>query len=143
MTRMFHGFLADSEMASGLNQYLEDSASLVQHGWMIGGAVCIALVWCSYPVIKRRRDAQRRAAAKAAAPRPKSVFVELCDRHRLDKDDRQLLELAAREGGLESPSVLFVAPAGLRSLANTQPEHAERCETLESHLFAQFEPVGV
>lgn len=143
MTPTFHFIIADTDMASGLNRYLDDSASLAQHGWMIGGAVCIALAWILYPIIMRRREEQRRAAAKASAPRPKSVFVELCERHRLDSDDRQLLELAARESELDSPSVLFVDPAALHDLGRSQPEQADHCDALVKRLFAEVEPVGV
>lgn len=143
MQLITHGLLAASDMASGLNQYLEDSASLAKHGWLIGGAIVVALAWILYPVFKRHQAARHTAAAKAAAPPPKSVFAELCDRHGLTADDRCLLKDAAQQSSVDSPSMLFVDPAPLHDLASSQPELSEHCESLVARLFAQPEPAGV
>lgn len=143
MNVTLHSLLARGDMASGLDKYIEDSASLTQHGWMIGGTVFVALAWFIYPIVKRRQKETQLAATKAAAPPPRSVFVELCDRHKLDADERQLMETAARESSLESPAVLFVDPSGLLGLARSQPDQATQCDALIRRLFAEVEPAGV
>lgn len=140
-THLF-SLLAETNSASTPETFVERWVAMSGHGSLVGVAVLIALGWSLYPVVKRHLEQRRGAAIPAPAPPRKSVFVELCDRHDLNSEERSLLSEAAQAGSVESPALLFVNPALLDALATAQPELADRCQALRERLFAEPQLAG-
>lgn len=121
---------ASDNRLSALLRYLGRAGSSRENLIFLLFAVVIATIWLTlyfWDRLRKHPAAQLEAAG--------SIFDELCQAHRLDRQDIALLTDAALECGLPSPALLFVQPEHLGGLSAEGLSKAGPYRHLRDRLF--------
>lgn len=114
MSRTFNGQGASSD-----NTFLYISFAMIAAFWGV------LYYWDKW----RKQRSKRTGSAK-------SLFMELCDAHRLARTERALLMKAAKSLGAGEPAVLFVDPRIVGKFAAASGGEAKQYAALSSKLFS-------
>ena len=115
-----------SDVARRSREIPDASSNLELIVWV---AVAIAMLWAAINYWSRFRDRFLRQSDS-----PKSLFLELCRVHRLDRAEKSFLLAAVEAARLSEPAVVFINPDILAST-----EDAQQGRALAEKLFGQNE----
>ena len=126
------GLFARVDYWEASQRYMDRSRSGSQYWYVLAGLIAIAVVWVGLFVWERnrRRSLQRRTD-------PKSLFIELAERHNLSDAEQALLWKAAQRKYPDQPAVVFVDSAVLKEAAATRGADSRAYSVLLSQLFSQ------
>lgn len=103
------------------NAQSKPSVSLGDNWFLIAAVLAIAAFWIALHFWDKHRKRRTRAGSN-----PKSLFLELCQAHKLSRAERNRLAYAASEKQLPHAGILFVDPRLLQDFAQgDDPDHEE------------------
>lgn len=109
------------------------SISLADNWFLIAAVLGIAAVWIGLYFWDKHRKRLKRASSSS----PKSLFLELCQAHQLNRTERSRVAHVAAEKQLSHAGLVFVDPLLLQDFAQgDDPEHEEYALLLRK-LFGQ------
>lgn len=114
-------------------RYLNRASTYRENLLLLLFAAVIAGIWITLLIWERFRDSKPSSPAS-----PVSLFEELCQAHRLGKQEMILLVDAAQECRLPNPSFLFVQPECLDRLSGHGLPKAEVYRQLRERLFGNL-----
>lgn len=114
-----------------VTRYMQDSPTFYQDIWFIVIAVgTIGAVWAAITLWDRLQSIH--APAK---PRYKTLFVELCQAHKLADADAQWLQNAAMQFGIDDPARIFFTPQAVEVHLQSDEANALIARALLQKLF--------
>ncbi len=122
--------LANSELQISVERYTRRSASIVQNWHLIVGGLVVAAFWVGLYCwdMKRRKSSSRKGT-------PKSLFIELCQAHGLDRAERNLAWKVAESRSLKQPALVFVDQDLIGRFGQSHAGEAKECNQLANKLF--------
>lgn len=112
------------------SQYQQRSGTLTQNWFLFLAIAGILLLWAGLWYWDKYRN-----QFVGLAKRPTSLFLELCQAHRLNRAQRALLYKIAEARQLSPPSRIFLDAAALRGAAQAGGPESTSCGALLAKLF--------
>ncbi len=134
---MFHWFLLSAaDLGKAFTNYSKRSSSLSDNWFIFAAFAAIAVFW----VVLFYWDKYRQKLVRRGQ-NPKTLFVELCRAHSLNRVERSLLSRIAEAKQLSMPSLLFVDPHILQNVAANTRSNSKEIRLLAKKMFGTPDPV--
>ena len=124
--------LAQADPLRAARQQLGQTSWLAANWVPLAAVAVVILFWVGLYVWWPRRW-----AAGAGTDDPRSLFLELCRAHRLDRDRCALLWKVAQHQHAEQPAQVFVDPSLLSRYAEEHAGDADGAAALAKRLFGE------
>ncbi len=120
------------EVSNSVNRWFRRSGSLSEN--LLWGTIALAIValWVGLYFWDRARKPKKKTSQDR-----EGLFNQLCDLHKLSKNDRQLLKQAARSQRIDPPALAFVNPRILLKFAEEEPQATLELKSLIDRLFGE------
>lgn len=122
--------LVNVDVSRAVSRYNERSSTLEDNWFLLGAILALLLFWVGlYYWDKYRKKTDRQVNY------PQELFLELCQKHRLNRSERSLLWHAAEQAYPNQPAVVFVDPRILKKRGESDAENASEYGQLARKIF--------
>ena len=125
-------FWANADLGKAFTRYSRQSSSLTDNWLILAVFVAIPLLWVALAYWDKWRKQSIRNGDS-----PKTLFLELCLAHKLNRSERSLLLKAVEARRLGQAALVFVDPTILGKLAAAKSTDAGGYKRLAKRLFGQ------
>lgn len=119
------------ESFKAVSRYMQESPTFNHDMWFIVVAAAgLGLLWLGITLWDRYQ-----AVNAPDKPRYETLFVELCQVHKLAEGESRWLEKLAVQNGFDDPARVFIAPSPLEAETRAEGEDASIARALLHKLF--------